>query len=232
MELVEVKMENVYCDSLMVSRKFKQKHAYVVNNIKKLLSDLETLRVGTTDPKKRYTIITEDREYRGRPYTAYLMDRQFFSLLANRFRGKHALEWQIKFNDAFYEMEEKIISSNNNKLDKDWTSSRDESKIARRSETDVIKEFVEYATDQGSKSAKFYYKHITNATYEALGLMAQKQPKLRDSMNIYEVSQLILSEKLAREKIKEYMGLGRNYKDIYQSVRSDLIEYSNLLRIE
>lgn len=231
MDLVEVKNKEIYCDSLMVSRRFEQKHAYVVNNIKKLLSDLDNIRVGSTHPKK-YTMITEEREYRGRGYTAYLMDREFFSLLAGRFKGEKALIWQIKFNEAFYEMEDKILSSNENESDKEWISTRNKAKIGRRAETDTIKKFVTYATNQGSKSAKFYYKHITNATYEALGFIAQKQPKLRESMNIYEVSQLILAEKLAKNKIKEYMDLGRHYKDIYKSVKSDLITFSDAMRIK
>lgn len=227
MELVEVKREHVYCDSLMVSRKFGQKHNKVTRTIEKLIEDLGKLTGTESTPKYE----KEDRCYRGRDYTAYLMDRRFFSLLAMRFKGTKALEWQIKFIDAFFEMEEKILVTNINKHDRSWLSSRDISKIARRAETDVIKQFVEYATNQGSKSAKFYYKHITNATYEALGFMAQKQPKLRDSMDIYEVSQLILAEKLAKEKILEYMNKGRNYKDIYKSVKEDLIVYSGLLKI-
>ncbi|MCP4392770.1 MAG: Rha family transcriptional regulator [Alphaproteobacteria bacterium] len=228
MKLVEVKKEQVYCDSLMVSRKFGQKHNKVTRTIEKLICDMEDLRGTACTPK----YIKEERNYRGRDYTAYLMDKRFFSLLAMRFKGIKALEWQIKFIDAFFEMENKILSTNINKIDKEWLSSRDQSKLSRKAETDVIKEFVEYATNQGSKSAKFYYKHITNATYQALGLMAQNQPKLRDSMDIYEVSQLILSEKLAKEKISEYMKLGRHYKDIYKSVKNDLIEFSGMLRIE
>ena len=228
MELVEVKKHHVYCDSLMVARKFGQKHNKITRTIDKLIEDLEGIRGTAGTP----CIEKEERAYRGNSYTAYLMDRRFFALLSMRLKGKKALEWQIKFMDAFFEMEHKILFASSNKNDEKWLSSRDQSKIARRNETDVIKEFVEYATAQGSKSAKFYYKHITNATYEALGLMAQKQPKLRDSMNIYEVSQLILSEKLAKEKISEYMGLGRHYKDIYRSVKNDLIEFSNALRIE
>jgi len=228
MELVEVKNNDVFCDSSIVARKFKIKHAYVVRVIDNLVNDIEDLRVTSNHPK----CFKEERNYRGRDYTAYLMDRKFFSLLAMRFKGKEALKWQMKFVDAFFEMEEKILFSRVNQNDRSWLSSRDQSKLARRAETDVIKQFVEYATNQGSKSAKFYYKHITNATYEALGLMAQKQPKLRDSMDIYEVSQLILAEKLAKDKIREYMELGRHYKDIYKSVKEDLINYSGLLRIE
>jgi Rha family phage regulatory protein len=225
--LVEVDRSEVFCDSSIVAKKFGQKHAYVVDNIKKLLSDIEGLRVGTADPKA----IIEEREYRGQKFNVYLMNRPFFSLLAMRFRGKRALEWQLKFNSAFYEMEKRIIQGQMNETDTSWISSREQGKLARLYETDTIKRFVEYATEQGSKSAQYYYKHITNATYKALGFMAQKEPKLRDSMNIYEVSQLLLAEKLAKDKLIEYMELGRNYKDIYQSVKEDLIRFSDAMRL-
>ena len=231
MELVEVKKDDIFCDSLMVARKFGQKHANVVVTIKKLLSDLEKLRVGSNDPKQ-LNIILEERNYRGRDYTAYLMNRQFFSLLSMRFRGTKALEWQIKFNSAFYEMEKHILQSELNKSDAGFLKIREQGKIARKQETSVIKDFVDYATNQGSSSAKFYYKHITNATYKALGLMTQRKPKLRDSLNIYEVSELLLAERLAQNSLKKYMDLDRNYKDIYDSVRDDLIKFGEGLRIE
>ena len=195
MELVEFIKDEIFCDSLTVSKKFGQKHAYTVRTIKKLHEDLNNLRVIPSNPK----IIEEERVYRGTIYNVYLMNREFFTLLSMRFKGIEALEWQVKFNDAFYQMEKRILQNEINGTDKDWIKSRTQLKIGRKEETDVIKKFVEYATDQGSKSAKFYYKHVTNATYKALGLMSQNKPKLRDSMNIYEVSQLILAEREARK---------------------------------
>jgi len=225
MQLVEVKRNEVFCDSNMVSKKFGIKHAYVVRNIKQLM---EELRVISNHPK----VTTEEREYRGNKYIAYLMDRRFFSLLSMRFKGKKALEWQVKFNDAFYEMEKHILQSELNKSDDGFLRIREQSKIARKNETSVIKDFVDYATIQGSKSAKFYYKHITNATYKALGLIVQRKPKLRDSLNIYEVSELLLAERLAQNSLKKYMDLDRNYRDIYESVKEDLIRFSEGLRLE
>lgn len=148
-----------------------------------------------------------------------------------RFRGKKALEWQVKFNDAFYEMEKHILQTELNKSDSGFIKIREQSKIARKQETDTIKDFVEYATNQGSSSAKFYYKHITNATYKALGLMVQRKPKLRDSLNIYEVSELLLAERTAQNSLKKYMNLNRNYKDIYESVKDDLVKFADALRI-
>lgn len=227
MNLVEVNKDEIFCDSLVVSKKFGQKHAYTVRTIKKLIEDISDLRVISNHPK----VVEEERVYRGTKYTAYLMNRPFFSLLAMRMKGKKAIEWQLKFNNAFYEMEKRILQGQVNDSDSSWISSRSQGKIARKEETDAIKIFVEYATAQGSQSAKYYYKHITNATYKALGLMAQKDPKLRNSMSIYEVSQLLLAEKLAKDKLIEYMNLGRNYKDIYQSVKEDLIKFSDAMRL-
>lgn len=84
-----------------------------------------------------------------------LCNRQFFSLVAMRFTSKKAREWQRKFNDAFYEMESALRKVKTNRSDIEWTSQRLIGKTARQEETDAIKLFVEYATEQGSKSAQF-----------------------------------------------------------------------------
>lgn len=49
---------------------------------------------------------------RGREETEFLMDRDGFSLLAMGFTGKKALEWKLKFIEAFNQMEEKLKSGN------------------------------------------------------------------------------------------------------------------------
>lgn len=49
---------------------------------------------------------------RGREENEYLMDRDGFSLLVMGFTGKKALEWKLKYIDAFNKMEEKLKSSN------------------------------------------------------------------------------------------------------------------------
>jgi len=228
MQLVEVKKDEVYCDSLIVARKFNQKHNQVIKRILKLESDLEKLRGVSNYPKT----IKEDREYRGTKYTAHLMNREFFSLLVMRFKGIEALGWQIKFNQAFYEMEAHIIKEKTNAANTVWLGQRKQLVVGRKEETDIIKQFVEYATEQGSTKAHYYYKHITNATYKALGLLIQKKPKLRDTLNMYEISELLLMERCATNRIKHYMEIERNYKDIYESVKDDLIEYGSKIRIK
>lgn len=227
MELVEVKRSEVFCDSHLIAKKFGLKNAYVADRIKKVMADIGTLRVNGVNPK----CMTENRIYRGNEYTAYLMNRDFFSFLVMRFKGKKAIKWQLEFIAAFNAMEQRILTADKNATDPKWLKQRDQGKLVRLKETDVIKDFVEYATGQGSKSAKFYYKHITNATYKALGLMVQKKPKLRDVMNLYEISELLLAERLAQNSLKKYMQLDRHYKDIYNSVKNDLVQFGSGLRL-
>ena len=226
MDLVKLIGDDVFCDSKMIANKFGMRHAKVVEIIRKLSFDLTRLSVLSKDAKCFET----ESEYRGQRFKIYTMDRKFFSLLCMRFKGDKALEWQIRFNDAFYLMEERLSKQIENKNDKEWLSTRTQGKQIRKNETDVIKEFVQYATSQGSKYAKFYYKHITNATYKALGLLAQNKPKLRDSLNIIQTSELILAENKAQQLLKQYMDTGMKYKDIYKFVKKDLIQYADSIR--
>jgi Rha family phage regulatory protein len=232
MELVELKRNEIYCDTGIIARKFGMQHAKVVQAMETLIPKLDDFRVKGFHSKvqginPRYLV--EQRTYRGKDYTAYLLNRDCFILLAMRFDTKRAREWQGQFLAAFNAMEQQIITVSQNREDDQWVSARQTGKIGRKQQTDVIKEFVDYATAQGSKSAQYYYKHITNATYRALGLMSQRNPKLRDALSIYEVAELLLAERLAMNGLKQYMELGRHYKDIYECVKDDLMEFGEKL---
>ena len=228
MEIVESKRGQVFCDSNMVAKKFGVKHADVVNKMKTIIPKLDDFRVEVFYPK----YWTEERNYRGKDYTAYLMNRDCFMILGMRFDTKRSRKWQGQFIAAFNVLENQVLLADKNATDIKWLGHRKLLTDGRKKETDVIKEFVEYAKDQGSKKAGFYYKHITNATYKALGLMVQKKPKLRDSLGLYEVSELLLAERVARNSLKKYMDLKRDYHDIYDSVKDDLLLFGKGIRIE
>ncbi len=234
MELVEVKNHEIFCDSWMVARKFGIKHATVVRTVERILPKLGDFRVTNGDPNSANfhpKFKTELRHYRSKNYQAYLMNRDFFVLTMMRFDTKSARKWQGQFLAAFNKMESTLLKVKTNKSDIEWTSQRLIGKTARQEEANAIKLFVEYATKQGSESAQFYFKHITNASYKALGFMTQKYPKLRDEMNIYELSQLLLAERLVSVKLIEYIEMNRHYKDIYISIRDDLIAFANAVRL-
>lgn len=58
-------------------------------------------------------------ENRGKQYPMYLMNRDGFTLLAMGFTGKAALEWKLKYIQAFNEMEKKLSTPQMPKLSKE-----------------------------------------------------------------------------------------------------------------
>jgi hypothetical protein len=147
------------------------------------------------------------------------------------FTGKKAATWKEKYIEAFNQMEKALIQQAKNGEDSEWLRIRSQSKELRLQQTDVIKEFVEYATSQGSKSAKFYYKHYTNATYKALGLIQHKKPKLKDTLDCMELSQLMVAENVAKKSIRKHMENGEHYKTVFTLVKQDLLLLSETLMI-
>lgn len=226
--LVEVCHGEVFCDSQMVADKFEYRHLHVVKVIKKLVDDFSGIKGSLQEPLKFQEI---QREYRNQKFTVYLMDRRAFSLLSMRFTGAKALEWQVKFNDAFYLMEKQLLIEQTNKNNEEWVTQRKQGKLARKAETDTLKEFIDYATSQGSKKAQFYYKHFTLATYKCLHLMQAEKPALRDTLNIMELSQLMMAEHIAEKSIRKHMAAKEHYKAIYTLVKIDLDRFADAMMI-
>jgi Rha family phage regulatory protein len=226
-QLVEVRRGEVFCDSQMVADKFKKQHAYVRRSIEKLLAELK--KKGSKSLTLKFDEV--EREYRGQAFKVYLMNRSAFSLLAMRFTGSEALDWQIKFNEAFYLMEKRLLLEASNKASVEWTEQRKQGKLARKAETDTIKDFVEYATNQGSTQAQFYYKHITIACYRCLNLIESQNPKLRNTLDVMQLNQLILAEHIAEKSIRRHMAAGEHYKAVFSLVKVDLERFAESLML-
>lgn len=223
-DLVLAKKNEVFADSRLVADKFDKRHIEVMRKIDKLLLDISTIKRGTFDTLK---FNKKEGEYRGQTFDYYEMNREAFSLLVMSFTGKKALEWKMKFNNAFYTMEKQLVLLQSNKQSELWLAQRTQAKQIRSEETDIIKEFVEYATKQGSQKAQFYYKHITVATYKCLGLVQYQRPKLRETLDMMQTSQLIMAEMVAQKSLQKYMQDGEHYKTIFTLVKQDLEQFAD-----
>jgi len=224
-ELVQVKHNKVFATTNTIAEEFGIAHREIRRKLGILAVEISPSAFNEMFTESLY-LNSKKREYKN-----YHMTRKGYMFLVMNISTKKAHKKKLAFIDAFDMMEDAIRNSLTNKSDVEWSETRLIGKTARLYETDVIKDFVEYATKQGSKNAKFYYKHLTNASYKALGLMALKHPTLRSTMNLYQLSELMLAERLAANKLKEYMELERNYKDIYQSVKDDLVTFANAMRL-
>jgi len=232
-ELVKAIRDEGYADSKTIANKLEVPHKVLYNTITKIISKQVSGQghehaIVFSQKFKKVTF----KNKMGREYPMYLINEPAFIKLVMHLSGYAKAEIvQNMFIEAFFTMRNQLILEKTNAANPEWLGRKDQLLLGRKEETDVIKSFVEYATKQGSTKAHYYSKHITNATYKALGLLVQKKPKLRDTMDMYEISELLLMERYAKNKIEYYMELGRNYKDIYECVKEDLLSYGNSIKL-
>lgn len=142
----------------------------------------------------------------------YLLNKDGFVFLAFGFTGKEADAWKWKYIDAFNRMERLVYEKNSAA----YQIADQEERTTRRAETDVIKEFVEYARAQGSTHADHYYSNYTRLAYKSVGITD------KTTAAGSQLDDLALVEHLITHTLRTGMAAGRNYKDIYQDCKNRL----------
>ena len=222
MDLVKLVNGEPRTSSDVVSKKFGIAHKEVLRKLQNF-----TVEIPLVTFNEMYD--ESSRDVRGREFKMYTMNRKGYMFLVMNISTKKAHQQKLDIIDAFDNMEKALLAIDSNSKDNEWLRARQQSKVMRLQCTDVIKDFVEYATAQGSKSAKFYYKHVTNATYKALGLIQYKKPKVREILDFMELSQLVTAENVAKRSIRKHMNNGEHYKAVFVLVKQDLINFGNTL---
>lgn len=98
-ELVTIENNAVVVSSRDVAEHFDKQHKDVLESIRNILA-AENSAVNFF---KEYSYLN-----RGKEYPAYYLNRDGFSLLVMGFTGQKALEWKIKYINAFNDMEKKL----------------------------------------------------------------------------------------------------------------------------
>lgn len=101
--LVKVENNQIVTDSRSVAEHFGKRHNDVTEVIRKLLATEKSVTKMFHESKF---------EYRGQEFPMYLMNRDGFSLLVMGFTGAKALEWKLKYIEAFNEMEKQLVNKN------------------------------------------------------------------------------------------------------------------------
>lgn len=90
----------ILASSLEVAEKFGKEHAKVKRSIKSLEKDVANFG-------EMFTLSYYEDSY-GRKQEEYSMNRDGFSLIVMGFTGKKALDWKLKYINAFNKMEEEL----------------------------------------------------------------------------------------------------------------------------
>lgn len=143
--------EKLITTSLKVAEVFDKEHKNVLQSIENLVAD--------NSAAKFFRLTTYKN--RGKEYPMYEMDRDGFSLLVMGFTGEKALQWKIKYIEAFNQMESELKRLYTER--QQWQIERDKGVVIRHILTDTIKMKI---TESPNK--RFAYPNYTNLIYRNL----------------------------------------------------------------
>lgn len=206
MDLVELRRGEAVCTSLQVAEKFGKRHTHVVRKIELIMLENSTQNWAECFRESKY------KDASGKENKMYYINRDGFTFLVMGFTGKSASEWKWKYIKAFNTMEKAILNQHNT----EWIESRKQGKLARREETDAIKEFVQYATSAGSKNADRYYIAFSKMADKLVGITA------RDLASVAQLFHLSVLENAIANLVIDEMAQGIEYHQIFKDCKARL----------
>lgn len=137
--LVIMKNRQAVTTSLQVADNFEKRHSDVLENIKILVAENSVAKF----------FLEDTYENRGKEYPMYYMNRDGFTILAMGFTGKKALQFKLKYIEAFNKMENHIKSTQSKRIDSDLEDIKRMNATARLENAKVRKAklYVELAKD-------------------------------------------------------------------------------------
>lgn len=172
-ELVVLKGNDVFTDTIKIARGTENQHPSVIKLVKNYRNTLE--RWGVV----RFSDLKSINPKGGRPTKiAHLNEQQALFLVTLLDNNDIVVKFKAELVDQFCKMR-KLLAERQTEA---WLETRKAGKLTRRSETDVIKQLIEYAKSQGSTHADMLY-----VTYSKLANKIAGVPK-RDLANIKQLN--------------------------------------------
>jgi len=223
-ELVHQIKNDFFTNTLIVSENLEVPHTNLLRTVREVIS-----KIGK-QPSHQSIVFLESSftNKQGRTYQMYEMNEDAYMLLAMQLSNyEKAFLVQIAIIKAFRSMSIALINQQN----VSWIEARQKGKIERVAETCIIKDFVDYATKQGSTSAKMYYTNITKMTNKALEFMIQDKTgiPIRDLSSLDNLGFIMALDKRAGNAISYGMEQKMHYKDIYHYAKSEVNKLADVL---
>lgn len=166
----------------------------------------------------------------GRPVESYLLNEDQFILLVLLAKNTpQSVDLKIRVSREFKRMKQTISNLIAQRQDPNWQNVRSDGKAVYLQKTDVIKQFVDYATRQGSKSATMYYTNLAKMENNALFFIEAKYKNLREIMTIKQLMQVATADDVIEKAIKEGMDNNLHYKEIYKLAKERVVSFANII---
>lgn len=203
-ELVYLKADDVFTDSLVIANATDNKHHAITQIIRKHRARLEKFG------KLQLSHLKCQNPNGGRPSAIYLLNEPQATLTITFLKNTDKVaDFKVELVRQFFEMR-KFIAERHTEL---WVETRKQGTITRKSETDMIQQLVEYAREQGSEHANMLYLTYSKLVNKLAGI------KGRDNATVRQLNVLSIFENIILEMIRSGMEKGLNYKQIYKECK-------------
>jgi hypothetical protein len=193
----------------------------VIKDNKEAFLDLGLMQLEVTKPTKKEG---------GRPTESYMLNEDHFILLVLLAKNTpESVKLKIRVSKEFKRLKQIASALVFQRSDPNWQYIRSDGKVTYKQKTDVIKAFVDYATSQGSKSAKMYYISLAKLENNSLFFIEQKYKNLREILTIKQLMQVCTADDVVDKALTEGMEQELDYHDIYKLVKSRLVAFAGII---
>lgn len=205
-ELVRIKQGDVLTDSLIIAEGTENEHTSIKKTIDVYKQQIQELGALS---------ISNRKSTGGRPEKYYLLNEPQATFLITLLRNTPVVvAFKLELVKQFYQMRQLLQERST----PDFLELREQGKTIRRIETDAIKEFVEYATVNGSSHADWYYKAFTSMVNKAVGAADRGSIGRKEEYDIQTAERVIA--KLIHKGIKEHIPYKRLYRDCRNAIET------------
>jgi len=212
-ELVTMKHNDIFTNSMIVAEETGNTNRAIYLLIGKYEKDLSDFG--------RVSFRMTPFETKGgmQEVKVYDLNEQQATFLITLIRNnRKVVDFKKRLVQEFFKMRQALMQRQTTS----WVESRQQSKLTRQSETDVLKDLVEYAELQGSTHANKYYMIYSK--------LANRKAKVnnRDTATILELNNLNLIESIILKVVRAEMNKETHYKEIYRACNDRLNKFMEL----
>lgn len=211
-ELVEVRKDDIFTNSKVIAEGTENQHHAVQQIIRKYEEDISDFgQVAFEMRAVKYDRGTNKEK-------VYLLNEEQATFVITLLRNsKVVVKFKKELVRQFYQMRRFLIE----KQSKAWIDTRENNKVNRLKETDVIKLLAEYAEKQGSTHSDKLYLTYTKLAHSIVG-------GKREDMTVSELNTLTLMESIIKQTIEIDMSMGMHYKDIYKDCKERIGQFAEI----
>ncbi len=210
-ELVFCEKKEVFTDSMVIANETGNQHESVVRLISNNIDRMRRFgEINFTDLKSGK---------RGRPTRIYKLNEPQATLLITFLDNTDKVaDFKMNLVEQFYKMKQ-ILFEKSNVI---WVEQRKQGKLTRQAETDVIKQLVKYAEEQGSEHSQMLYTTYSKLANKMAGITD------RDFATLAQLNELSFIENIILNQIRVGMEREMHYKDIYKDCKKQIETFKDV----